>query len=104
VIHNLKCWTEYYQMIEKGLKTFELRKNDRDFRVGDILRLHEWDNHAVLYTLDSLCVEVLHILFSDYEGGEIEGLQKGYVIMQIRLMSDFEVKEMVEKEGVSLHA
>jgi len=39
--HHLKTETEYYQAIERGKKKFELRKNDRDFKVGDMLYLEE---------------------------------------------------------------
>ena len=39
--HHLKCETEYYQAIERGEKKFELRKNDRDFKVGDVVYLDE---------------------------------------------------------------
>ena len=38
-VHYLKIKPEYYKDIECGLKTFELRKNDRNFQVGDILML-----------------------------------------------------------------
>ena len=34
--HHLKTETEYYQAVEQELKKFELRKNDRDFKIGDI--------------------------------------------------------------------
>ena len=39
--HYLKTETEYYQAVEKELKKFELRKNDRDFQIGDMLYLEE---------------------------------------------------------------
>ncbi len=35
--HNLKTWMPFYQDVIDGRKTFELRKNDRDYQVGDIL-------------------------------------------------------------------
>ena len=41
--HNLKIWPDQYALLRSGLKTFEFRKNDRDFQVGDILLLREWD-------------------------------------------------------------
>jgi hypothetical protein len=39
--HYLKCETAYYQAIECGDKKFELRKNDRDFKAGDMVYLQE---------------------------------------------------------------
>jgi hypothetical protein len=43
VTHQLKVWPRFWGALESGKKTFELRLNDRDFRVGDILHLEEWD-------------------------------------------------------------
>ena len=43
-VHYLKIKDEYYTDVEIGLKTFELRKNDRDFQVGDILMLIKLDD------------------------------------------------------------
>jgi len=39
--HYLKTETEYYQAVERYEKRFELRKNDRDFQVGDMVYLEE---------------------------------------------------------------
>ena len=41
--HELKCYSQYFQRIVTGQKTFEIRKNDRDFQVGDTLILREFD-------------------------------------------------------------
>jgi len=75
--HTLKTETEYYQAIEKGLKTFELRKNDRGFKVGDILYLEEVVRGV--HTGRKLPpLEVIYIL----HGGKY-GLEDGFCIMQL---------------------
>ena len=43
VKHTLKTWPEYFQAVARGAKTFEIRKNDRNFQVGDELELVEYD-------------------------------------------------------------
>lgn len=41
-MHRLKTLTHYYDAVLAGFKTFEVRFNDRDFRVGDFLLLMEY--------------------------------------------------------------
>lgn len=46
--HDLKIWPEFFVALGgvglgRPRKTFEIRKNDRNFRVGDTLLLREWD-------------------------------------------------------------
>lgn len=42
MIHKLKLNTAYYEDSKLGIKNFEVRKNDRNFREGDILELREY--------------------------------------------------------------
>ena len=49
-VHQLKTWPEFFRHIQSGNKTFEIRVNDRDFQVGDILHLQEWDPEIRTYT------------------------------------------------------
>lgn len=37
--HELKLDVKYFDKVKNGTKNFEIRKNDRDFKVGDILIL-----------------------------------------------------------------
>lgn len=43
MIHDLKVWPEAYKALRCGLKTYEVRVNDRGFQVGDVLRLRLWE-------------------------------------------------------------
>lgn len=58
--HELKILPQYFQTVWDGIKTFELRKNDRDYQRGDILVLEELDGEK--YTGSALCVKVTYIL------------------------------------------
>lgn len=49
-IHDLKIWPQYFQDVQSLIKPFEYRNDDRDFKVGDILNLREYDQHHTQYT------------------------------------------------------
>jgi len=78
--HYLKIYPEYFELVKKGLKTFELRKNDRDFNEGDILCLSEWDDKLEQYTSKKLFCKITYVL-----KGPSFGLSKGYCIMSIKV-------------------
>lgn len=74
-IHVLKTWPDYFKLIKSGKKTFELRKNDRDYKVGDRLDLMEYDPNKEEFTGDHIHVFITHILsdnpFIDLKGSVI---------------------------------
>lgn len=41
--HHLKIWPKFFVDVKSGAKQFEVRKNDRNFEVGDTLILEEFD-------------------------------------------------------------
>lgn len=49
-VHNLKTWTPFFNDIKSGVKQFEVRKNDRDYEVGDTLILEDFDPVTEKYT------------------------------------------------------
>lgn len=76
--HNLKTWMPFYQDVVDGRKTFELRKNDRDYQVGDILTLIEVDpNNKLTPTGRQTNKEVVYLLTG-------WGLEDGYVVLAIK--------------------
>lgn len=71
--HDLKCWVGFFEAVLDGRKPFEIRKNDRRYRVGDILHLREWDPIKMTYT-DRSCARMVSYV-TDWEQ------QNGYVVM-----------------------
>lgn len=76
--HELKTWPPYFHVTEIGQKKFDLRPDDRGYKVGDHLLLLEWDPKEERYTGRRCRVEVTFILRNKPEFG----LMPGYCIMQ----------------------
>lgn len=61
VTHDLKCWVGFFQDVLDGRKPFEIRQNDRNYRVGDSLLLREWSPDDKVYTGRRIECEVTYI-------------------------------------------
>ena len=78
MIHELKIAPNYFEKVVSKEKSFEVRYNDRDFKIGDILKLMEYVDGS--YTGQSIYVKVTYIL------REFEGLQPNFVALSIELI------------------
>ena len=76
--HELKIWPGFIDAVQSGNKTFEIRRADRAFTLGDTLVLREWSPNTEKYTGRQCEVLITYIL----GGGEF-GLHKGYVVLGI---------------------
>ena len=76
IIHELKIAPEYFEKVLSKEKNFEFRYNDRNYQVGDILKLKEY--HDNKYTGRETSVKITYIL------QDFEGLQPNYAILSIK--------------------
>lgn len=60
--HTLKTDPAPFAEVKAGLKKYEVRKFDRDFRVGDRLVLAEFDRETRRYSGDKLIARIVHVL------------------------------------------
>tara|TARA_R110002074_G_scaffold86875_6_gene191822 strand:+ start:6661 stop:7248 length:588 start_codon:yes stop_codon:yes gene_type:complete len=96
MLHELKISPEYFKDILSGVKTFEVRLNDRNYLVGDILVLNEFvsevnekhpDLFFTFYSGKNIGVKITYIL----DGGQF-GIMKNYVVMafeKLKLLHQF---------------
>lgn len=80
--HELKTWSRHFNDVFMGRKTFEVRKNDREYKAGDNLTLIEGDLNEIgewIPTGRKLTRTVTHIL----PGGQF-GILQGFCVMSIQ--------------------
>lgn len=78
-IHDIKIANEFYDDVASGKKKFELRKNDRGYKVGDMLDMEEYK--AGEPTGRHIMANIIYML-EDYTG-----LEEGYCILGIEVES-----------------
>ena len=81
--HFIKTVNPYFESVFFGVKTFEYRLNDRDFKVGDNVILQEYDNITGSYSGRVVSVRITYVL-SDYCD-----MMEGYVIFSFVVISSF---------------
>ncbi len=72
--HELKILPQYFWACKTGHKCFEIRKNDRDFKVGDLIQLREYKDGS--YT--GRCVLGRISFITDYQQ------QDDYVVLNFK--------------------
>lgn len=106
-IHVLKIEEKYYIDILRGVKTFELRKNDRDYKVGDLIQFEVKQeyikdipdvsslNKGIYYTLQDDIFKIVYIL----KDAQRYGLDKDYCILGIKQVEIIEINTQNQVRG-----
>lgn len=78
----LKTWQKYWDAVDDGSKPFEVRKNDRPYRVGAVLILQRWEPETqdFTYCSDGNPLICARRVTSILHGGQF-GIEPGYVVM-----------------------
>lgn len=84
-VHDLKSWPEFFEPVLAGKKTFELRKDDRHFKVGDVLWLREWEPNTAKYSGRTMRKRITYRMDGIGPGAitPMHGLMRGYVVLGI---------------------
>jgi hypothetical protein len=106
-IHELKSWSEMFEAVISRAKPFEVRLNDRGFKVGDYLHLREWappdeigreDHEPGEYTGREAIVVITYMLDTDNDWWA-RMLHDGYCLMTIEII---DVPDREEEYGAFL--
>ena len=85
-----KILPEYFAQVLSGNKTFELRKDEDDYQVGDILILKEWDDE---FTGREITCEITYVLHNVPQ----YGLDKDYCIIAFKIKSKFNTAHLEQQ-------
>lgn len=85
--HKLKILYKHWFDIISGLKTHEIRFNDRTYQIGDLLEFTVLQNDGSF--ISPIVYEVIHILRSEEFP---DGLKDGYCILSIKKWGEDGVK------------
>lgn len=83
-VHDVKLGATFFDDVKTGRKTFELRKNDRGYKEGDTIVLHEYKDGAT--TGRTITKKIVYML------EDFTGLEDGYCILGLG-----EVEETLRK-------
>lgn len=78
--HELKTWPKFFAALRSGSKTFEVRRADRNFRVGDTLILREWDPSRSEFTEAAPLMRTVTYVMH----GPAFGVEDGFCVMAVQ--------------------
>lgn len=74
--HELKVHPEFWDALKRGQKPFEVRRNDRNYQVGDLIELRLYDP-SFGYVAGELVSFFVTYVLKDFD----VGLKPGFVVL-----------------------
>lgn len=85
MIHALKTLPEFFKASAAGVKSFEIRKNDRPYQIGDYVALNEWNGEQ--HTGKCVLHRIVYIL------SDPEYCKEGYAVLGLEPCVIGEIRE-----------
>lgn len=82
--HVLKCHPHFFAAIVEGKKTFEIRRDDRKYRVGDTMTLREYDPSFGFTRKETGPFEIVYLMTAE----DFPAILPGFVIMGLGGLPD----------------
>ena len=91
-VHQVKSWPNLFQPTIDGTKTHDIRKvHDRDYKVGDVLHLREFDPNKNAYTGRSAHAEITYITSSNNLCALFQdAMNSDYCVLSIKYLEDYQ--------------
>ena len=88
--HDVKSWPYLFEATLSGRKKHDMRRvSDRDYQVGDTLRLCEYDPEMRSYTGRELRMRISYITSAEYPCAlSGEGLDRDFCILSLERLSE----------------
>lgn len=93
MLHALKTLPQFFEASAEGIKSFEVRKNDRPYQPGDYVALNEWNGEQ--YTGRFTLHKIVYIL------SDPEYCKQGYVVLGLdpcRIAAKSDCDKMIRQE------
>lgn len=79
-IIDVKCVQPYFDEIMKGNKKFEIRWNDRNYQLNDVVILKEYNKVSKIFSGRYIKVKIMYIL------DNFAGMKKGFIIFSFKII------------------
>jgi hypothetical protein len=99
--HELKIWPPFFEHLADGRKRFDVRFNDRKFKIGDAIKFREYipkqraanfGQDDAYYTGRNLWMRVRYVLDPRPDRDPDCGLVAGYVVLDLEPINSAEQK------------
>ena len=86
--HQIKTHSEYFQQVWDRKKLFEIRKDDRNYEVGDTLTLLDYNPETNTYNRRTISAEISYKL----NGGNF-GIENGFCALSMSKLANWNLDE-----------
>lgn len=100
-IHSLKLNTRFVDPVHIGLKTFEIRKNDRKYHIGDFLNFRPVNDDGKILEQHPICESLYQITYIMHVPVRLEGygidVEDDTVVFSMRKVPDKDIDTILRE-------